>query len=63
MTTDYVGSVVCVKLSNGSSIKGRVVKISSATISLTDLPGKQVCLNASISLLVSLKYYNKQVSQ
>lgn len=41
MTTDYVGSVVCVKLSNGSSIKGRVVKISSATISLTDLPGKQ----------------------
>lgn len=40
MTSDYVGSVVSVKLNNGSTIRGRVLKISPNTISLTELAGK-----------------------
>ena len=44
MTSDYVGSVVSVKLNNGSTIKGRVLRISPNTISLTELAGKQVSI-------------------
>ena len=44
MTTDYVGSVVNVKLLNGVTIQGRVSKITAATLSLTDInSGNSVC--------------------
>lgn len=43
MSTDYVGSVVKVRLTNGSTVQGRVTKITPAALTLTDLPGNQKC--------------------
>ena len=42
MSAEYVGSLVKVHLSDGTSVQGRVTTVSPCTVSLTEVAGNQV---------------------